>query len=118
MHRALLFCCLSVLAVAFGVTSPAGAASGSFKSCRIVNGQVFSCDGAWYQGQAPVLSGGAFHSCHVVSGQVFSCDGAWYQGKAPALHDGAYHLCSIVNGQVFSCDGAWYQGQAVVYTDR
>ena len=57
---------------------------------------------------------GSFHSCQITNGQVFSCDGAWYQGTTVVLHEGAYHNCQIVNGQVFSCDGAWYQGKATV----
>ena len=54
----------------------------------------------------------------LTNGQIFSCEGSWYQGEAPVLRDGSWHKCKITNGQVFSCDGSWFQGTAVVYTDR
>ena len=57
----------------------------------------------------------SYHQCQLTNGQVFSCDGSWYQGSAVVLRNGAYHKCSITNGQVFSCDGSWFQGRAVVY---
>jgi hypothetical protein len=56
----------------------------------------------------------AYYECSITSGQIFSCDGSWYQGRAVVLRNGAYHECTITNGQVFSCDGSWYQGRAVV----
>ena len=65
-----------------------------------------------------ILKDGAYHTCKVTNGQVFSCDGAWYQGKAVVLKDGAYHTCKVTNGQVFSCDGGWFQGETVVLTER
>jgi hypothetical protein len=60
----------------------------------------------------------AYHSCKISNGQVFSCDGTWFPGATPVYHQGAWHLCKISNGKVFSCDGTWYQGTAVVFTDR
>src|SRR6478735_1996773 len=60
----------------------------------------------------------SFKRCRISNGQVFSCDGAWFQGETPVERDGGWHMCRISNGKVFSCDGAWYQGTAVVYTDR
>jgi hypothetical protein len=110
---------LPVLVIAAALTVPASAAgTGSYKSCDVRNGQVFACNGAWYQGSAVTRHGGAYHECKIVNGQVFSCTGSWYQGTAVVLQDNAYRLCKIVNGQVFACDGAWYQGKAVVFTDR
>jgi len=90
----------------------------AYHVCKISNGQVFSCDGSWFQGETPVERDGSYHMCKISNGQVFSCDGRWFQGETPVLHEGAWHVCKISNGKVFSCDGAWYQGTAVVYTDR
>ena len=58
---------------------------------------------------------GSYHMCKISNGQIFTCDGAWYQGQAVVEKDGSYHMCKISNGQIFTCDGAWYQGEAVVY---
>src|SRR5579883_2533507 len=107
LHSKTAAIAIAALSLGFGVARAGGK---SYKKCRITNGQVFSCDGSWYQGNAVVLHDGAYHNCRITNGQVFSCDGSWYQGNAVVLHDGAYHTCRITNGQVFSCDGSWYQG--------
>jgi len=97
------------------ITIPAGAGGGSYKSCDIANGQIFSC-GSWHQGPAVAYHDGAYRQCDIANGQIFSC-GSWHQGPAVAYHDGAYRQCDIANGQIFSC-GSWHQGKAVVYTAR
>ena len=43
---------LSALFLFLGVSSAAQAAD--YKTCKIVNGKIFSCDGSWYQGQLVV----------------------------------------------------------------
>jgi hypothetical protein len=61
----------------------------------------------------------SYRTCRISNGQIFSCDGTWYQGNAVVeREDHAYHTCKISNGQVFSCDGSWFQGEIPVYTDR
>ena len=39
-----------------GNAASAAAASGSYKLCDITNGQIFSCEGSWYQGKAVVFT--------------------------------------------------------------
>jgi len=106
---------LATLALLAGLAPVAWASGGGFYRCQIANGQVFSCDGAWYQGQAVVKrDDGSYSNCRIVNGQLFSCDGGWYQGKTVVKRDDGYRRCEVVNGSVFSCEGQWYQGEAVV----
>ena len=60
----------------------------------------------------------SYRACKISNGQIFSCEGSWFQGETPVLRDGAWHRCKISNGQIFSCEGSWFQGTAVVFTDR
>jgi hypothetical protein len=60
----------------------------------------------------------SYRVCKISNGQIFSCEGSWFQGETPVLRDGAWHKCKISNGQIFSCDGSWFQGNTVVFTDR
>ncbi|MHB8421130.1 MAG: hypothetical protein ACYDCL_23930 [Myxococcales bacterium] len=115
MSRQAFAVLLAALTVLGAWPTQARASGGAFYRCRITNGQVFSCDGSWYQGKAVVKRGdGSYYRCTIVNGDVFSCDGTWYQGKAVVKRDDGYHRCEIVNGSVFSCDGPWYQGDAVL----
>jgi hypothetical protein len=60
----------------------------------------------------------SYRTCKISNGQIFSCEGSWFQGETPVFRDNAWHRCKISNGQVFSCEGSWFQGMAVVFTDR
>ena len=102
MGRVLFLFCLCV-STAF---------AGSWETCDVVNGQIFSCKG-WFNGTTVAYKDGSWQSCDIVNGQIFSCKG-WFNGTAVAYKDGSYQSCDIVNGQIFSCKG-WFNGTTVAY---
>jgi len=90
----------------------------AYKKCHIMGGQIVSCAGASYHGDAIALASGAYRKCGVVNGQILFCDGTLFDGKTVTLKDGSYHDCTIKGGQLFSCEAASFEGEAVVHTDR